>query len=95
MYKKNNIVQAHHIDSYLDPEYIPDGDNIGLVLARWIHSLYCLCNLHSTFYKLEISMNEWMNELNTYIPPNIRLITRSLSGSHPIKDSQPMSCLPW
>ena len=23
-----------------------------------------------------------MNELDTYIPPNIRLITRSLSGSH-------------
>ena len=29
-----------------------------------------------------------MNELNTYIPSNIRLITRSLSGSHPIEDSQ-------
>ena len=34
------------------------------------------------------------DELNTYIPPNIRLITRSLSGSHTIEDSQPMSCLP-
>ena len=27
-------------------------------------------------------MNEWMNELDTYISPNIKLITRSLSGSH-------------
>ena len=34
-----------------------------------------------------------MNELDTYIPPNIRLITRSLSGSHPVKDSQLMSRL--
>ena len=39
-------------------------------------------------------MDEWMNEMDAYIPPNIRLITRSLSGSHPTEDSQPMSCLP-
>ena len=31
---------------------------------------------------LYLWMNEWMNELDTYIPPNIRLITRSLRDSH-------------
>ena len=55
--------------------------------------------LYLGFYKKKIKKKKtshisFMNEMNTYVPPNIRLITRSLSFFHPMEDSQPMSCLP-